>query len=854
MNGIDAPRQVASETPAPRQLEPKPIFRIAPVLACIVLWHAAAGAMVAAMQVPEALSPEERVEAVKRAMEETKPGEATAPEEKSEVVLSGRFTTPQGQSPGSGYARLIRPSVHSSLRVADDGTFRVSMPANTRVVLIPLLDGFATRAYGPFQIDDEASDVGALAVTQGFEGKIRVTDQRGQPVAGATVTSATLWVESDEGGRSGIGVREFIGAASDQDGLLKLPHASADQPIELSLQKGGYEFDRRDVRFADTKTISWGMKAAEPTTGRVVDAESGTPVSGAQIYLVRREGFAPTGVRDPRNDHTRIREGDSVNRDARPLAASDEDGRFSIDTWRSDSRYWVAVLSRDHRPRLVEDVASGQRLGEIPLDPPLTVRGRLIGDLSDLPRTRNGRRKLAYRNVLQVEEHSYSDLFAVPVEPDGTFQIDQLFPGDLQLLLPGGAKHLHVSEPIAEVAIDLSKPGGATGEDHRPLHVTLEPTAGQPLRGQVRLSWSMPHDKTEDQGQPRHATFDASSQPIHWNAPAGATVWIHDVGLIGSRLARSKVAVVADGSGPQKVAVPVEPAGAVTGRVLSANGDPVEAFRLMVDRNLRADSTELSLAAEEFQHPEGRFTITGLPLKSENQYRIFAVVDGSGQATSSDSFRISPEQPVARLTIQMPPAIALRGRVVDYRGQPVAGATLSVTAEQMAEAHAWSRSLGIRPKTEPDGRFQLSVSERDTGLAYEMRVHPTREHAGQTLRISPQRWPDDGSLGTLRLSRAATVHGRVLGSDGAPRSGIHVMLMPVDREAAEYRGHRSDRTGAEGRFQVEGLEPIRQKLYVHGGGVLEVQGPFSQEQDEFGNPYWAVQPEQAIDAATIIIE
>ncbi|HVS63464.1 MAG TPA: carboxypeptidase regulatory-like domain-containing protein [Thermoanaerobaculia bacterium] len=161
----------------------------------------------------------------------------------------------------------------------------------------------------------------------------------------------------------------------------------------------------------------------------------------------------------------------------------------------------------------------------------------------------------------------------------------------------------------------------------------------------------------------------------------------------------------------------------------------------------------------------------------------------------------------ARATIEPPtlephvlvlePGIALRGSVRDPAGRPLINALVQ-TRSSTATGFRESR----QERTDATGVFVLD------GLSageYRILVHAAgfleEEVEGVVLEAGVEPDPVD-----VRLSRGATLAGRVTDRDGEPLEGVGVGL-PLDRAAMRFLAPRStrDRTDDEGRYRIEGL-------------------------------------------------
>lgn len=153
-----------------------------------------------------------------------------------------------------------------------------------------------------------------------------------------------------------------------------------------------------------------------------------------------------------------------------------------------------------------------------------------------------------------------------------------------------------------------------------------------------------------------------------------------------------------------------------------------------------------------------------------------------------------PDQPADLGTVHLEAAVAVRGRVVDDRGMPVAGALLEPSSERQPP-DPW-----LLPETSalsgPDGRYELGGLA--DGQALDLLV-TARSHAPVLLS---QVEPPAKDL-EVELPRTASVSGRVVDGAGAPVRGWVTQTPPVSaiRAGSTWRPPAAP-TDADGRFDL----------------------------------------------------
>ncbi|MCG8653850.1 MAG: carboxypeptidase-like regulatory domain-containing protein, partial [Pirellulales bacterium] len=756
--------------------------------------------------------------------------------------VRGRFVTPSGRPPGRVRGTLVARRKNSGLTASiggDDGVFRYKLEAGSTFSVFPQVQGFAFRAYGPFQLSDQAMDLGDLQLETGFSSRLLLQNEAGEPIDGAKIESAWQYQQLRTR-RHTVGVPALVGLESNAEGVIEVKHVT-DDPVVISIVRPGYEYARREWTFVEDSTLDWKLVPSQPLVGRLVDA-NGKGIAGVELHLVHRDGVTQT-TRDPRYDFFIHLAGGK--RYGVPLAVTDDKGHFQVQSLRQDTRYWLMTLHPDYRPTMIEDVSAGGVLTPLELKPPLKISGQLKGDLSKL-RQRSGRRILSYRNLLKTPGGNYDAGFDCVVDDQGRFEISQLLAGRVRVMAADQTIEWTVTQSKQDVVIDLDKPVPVVNEDYRPLRIRLNPLAGQPIRGKIQLSWRLP---TPPPSGPRfHYENVQAKEVVSWQAPAGSDVWFRGSELVGSFAKPRSLGTVPEGKEPYELSVDLEPAGLVTGTVTEKDGTAVSAYRMDVDRiNGRNHSFEIH--GVNVGHPEGRFALGPLP-QGELFYQAYVQQKGTWRVGKGALFKASPEQSVYHHSIVLPPPVYLTGRIVDSFGQPAAGVPLSLT---------WSfetttRSVGARQKTDGKGRFRVGISTESIGGRYHFLIHPQAGSAGHSLRFRADAYDRDQDLGEIRLQPAASISGVVVDADGQPQPNVTVSLMPVDRDNARFQDSLQGKTNDQGEFQIDGVEQIRQRVDVFGKTVVDMTPPFAPVKDKLGNEFWSIEPQDDEMGTAIIVE
>lgn len=796
-----------------------------------------------AMQVEDVRQPRDRVKAIEQAVEQSHspklPGGGDAT-----FVVKGRFVAPDGEELPAGGATMVsrfkNRRATASLRLGPAGEFTRKIQASSTLFVQPRFPGYSHRCYGPFQVDDGPLDLGEVRLDRGFEARLLVQSTGGTPVAGVKIESALTRVTFGRV-RSAINRSELIGLVSGEDGIIRLPHVT-EELVQLTLIRAGYEHEAREIRLEKDFTLDWELTPAAPLTGRFVDG-SGKPIEGVEIHLAHRDG-PMSRTDDPRVEYLRQMQGAKKRRP--PLASSHNEGFFRVESLRSDTQYWLMALHPGYRPVILKRASAGANLGEIRMEEPLVVRGTIKGDLSKL-NSHSGKRYVAYENVMRSGDSTYEAGFETEVGDDGEFEITQLLAGNVRVWAAGQEKNVQVPDSVEDLTIDLDQPMARGNQGYRPLRLILRGIAGQPIRGEVRLTWR----RTDKAHVGPRSSFKnlAASKIVEWESPPGADVWFSGSKLIGSMGKSRNLGRVPAGDGPYEMTVELEPAGLTSGRVIDDAGRAVRAYRIDVDRR-EGRRHEFLVHAVQVEHPNGKFAAGPLPLGPQHRYRTTIQVTDTWRVGMGEGFGVTDDAVVFSQTIQMPPVVTLSGRVLGADGKPASRARLRMTWLY----ETTSRSVGPSEWTDEDGRFRVAVSSGPLAGKYHFSIDPHETSAGRTFVFSADHYEADHDFGDIVLQPSTTVRGFVFGEDGRPQPNVQINLMPLDRDNAGYRESRRGRSDANGAFEITGVERIPQRLLVFGKDLVDATPPFVISLDALGNKRWAIEPLEADADATIIVK
>lgn len=177
-------------------------------------------------------------------------------------------------------------------------------------------------------------------------------------------------------------------------------------------------------------------------------------------------------------------------------------------------------------------------------------------------------------------------------------------------------------------------------------------------------------------------------------------------------------------------------------------------------------------------------------------------------------FRITPGmEPV---TIVAEKGVTVRGRVLDPEGDPVAGATVAPALTGSGNSLTGDTRFSV--ETGEDGTYEVllpSSGDRDYNLvAHDGGLFEWRDWANGVIK--PFRTEPGGRLEgiDIRLTRPATVRGRVVDRDGKPVADRQVRASAADLLENRYYDPTTT-TDADGRFELKFIRPGEQHIQVY---------------------------------------
>jgi len=286
------------------------------------------------------------------------------------ATISGKIVLEDG-SPATAKGWLYsnsRYSTGSTLSTEGQFTDTFSCEVHSGTVWLKYFPkGYAPAWVGPLELKPgQRRDNVTFTLRPGFSELVQVSNEQGEPVAGAT-----LLAHPEIGGNTNGPNYERI---TDENGEFLLEHL-ADTRYSLTITAPGYQPLRTaPLRLEPGEVLRPTMIRSKPGTG-VVRFADGTPAPGTKLYC--KHEIYENGTQN------------SYSSDSGKLFVTcDAMGRFSLDQLATGSHYLFIVEAVDGARGIVTDLRAGQEDVQIvlPLRRDLVVK--VLGDLSSLPKRR----------------------------------------------------------------------------------------------------------------------------------------------------------------------------------------------------------------------------------------------------------------------------------------------------------------------------------------------------------------------------------------------------------------------------------------------------------------------------------
>ncbi|HVW36574.1 MAG TPA: carboxypeptidase-like regulatory domain-containing protein [Pirellulales bacterium] len=256
--------------------------------------------------------------------------------------------------------------------------------------------------------------------------------------------------------------------------------------------------------------------------------------------------------------------------------------------------------------------------------------------------------------------------------------------------------------------------------------------------------------------------------------------------------------------------------GTLAGQVLDEHGAPlvgavvdVYTAKPRVGLAVTCPSCYRDCAKSAKSDDQGRFSIGDLD--PELLFRLLVMAPGRRAVLTQliDPAQAELEVKLEPLPSDLPPDRLLKGRVLDERGKPLAGAVVSPTGAKTHEKRWWGQLPGVDEAavTDFDGRFVITSQDPKLGLDLSVSAAGYADFPSQLFDL-------DGSEHEIRVRRGANISGR-LTYEGQSVKRRAIGIVQRDRSAGHFVGETTLATDGDGAFLFANLQPNeRYALYT----------------------------------------
>ncbi len=590
-------------------------------------------------------------------------------------------------------------------------------------------------ASGPLAVRLERGGVVSGVVREG-DGKRPVAGARVEVVGGASL--ASTW--SREAARNE--------ATTDAAGRFRLEGIGRSPVRVAALARGFGRAERTDVHAGASVEIFLFPGAS---LSGVVRDDAGRPVAGAEVRGEGDQGGAPP-----------------------PAERTDASGAFHVDGV-LPGEYMVVAREGGRAPGVaVAIVESG---GEAAVSLIVSDGGYAVGRILDAEgRPVAGRVRVEAWNGRSLPGFA-SDALVADARANGSFALGPLPIGSLGIA--ASAPRLATRRVDAEVA--------ARGGTVDLGDIALDP--GLEIRGRVRdregngIAGAEVRVTRHGSGTPSDG--EAVSEADGGFVVGGLESGSHEVSATAPGYAPAEATAT---SGGEPVDLLMEPGGEIAGRVVDADGSPVEDARVSAEEGSRPAGPGRYFGGQS-DEGDGRFVLRDV---AAGKYALQVRAESRGEASLSD-VRVAAGRTTDVGTIGLSRGGSLQRTVVDGEGRGIPGATV------VAERDANRRRGLFRTQTDSGGAFELRGLP--VGAVYVSAGHPAYATAPAVAATVD---PDKEAVPVrIVLSRGGTIEERALHRDGRPFVGGRVNYYAIDPRPGRVTEPDTAAIDADGSFLLD---------------------------------------------------
>ncbi|MBN1973932.1 MAG: M48 family metalloprotease [Sedimentisphaerales bacterium] len=654
---------------------------------------------------------------------------------------------------------------------------------------------YAHAVAGPFHTEPGGSIENIEIVLQdGFKAKIKIVDEKNNPVDEAKITG---------GYPIGGSMQGTIYQFTDSNGIATIEHAS-NRTASITIESEGFEIEKyREINFEPNNITTLVLKSSPATTGIVLSKETGKPIQGAKV----RTMLSMTG-----NSTT-----NETGFAGEPDTISDENGMFTLSKLRSDRKYLIMIYAEGYSRQYLSDINAGDKNLKVELGPKKIIRGKITGELERLDMDRNGFLSVSYTQYYSYGYSSNSDLYKqarVTIKDDiGYFEIEECLGQKVEIHAANEIKHVDLDkDSLDDMLIEL-KP---ENKDKREVVLQfLTPENSPALEGGVRIDYCeseatrmIPEwlEITNSQARyeiPVPAKFHYNIDYYNGKRPVG--YWFEGISEV----------IIPAGTEPYVLKIPVHPAGTIYGRVLDSSGKVIEDAHasLIVTKKpefLGNRLQDINAALHGGGMDKGKFNASPIPLEAE--YAIIAYSQNAFSVTKA--MQLNQKNPIIEKDIQLVEGVTLNGQLIDIDGTPARDFVALNVSVKMGDG-SWSTTLKeIRP--DENGKFSIKNVNPDCPCQYSIKVSVRDGYRPVLKEITNVKEPV-----VIQLEKGLSAGGIVIDDKtGWPIPGVEVIALyvkdingKVQYERLEAEGPTNDK----GEFIFSNMSNLSYDIMLSGG-------------------------------------
>jgi len=466
----------------------------------------------------------------------------------------------------TGFGGFARRRAERAARTDPRGRFRLSGLSPARYAVQAASEGYLSAQIGGVNASGQSGPAVNVALRKAASIAGKVTDEKGQPVAGATVriTREMGMRRMLRGAVSNPGsMLGGAGVLTAADGSFRMRGLEPERNLSLEASRSGYATAHKPgvtLKAGDAmKDVALVLRRGLEARGKVVDAQQ-QPVAGAEIRAIHREDGMAGGARV----QMRMM---GMDRD-KPDVFTGRDGAFALKGL-EEGQYTLAVVKEGFARKTVPSVevkSTGENVWPVVTLAAGSPIGGLVKDSAGGP--------ISGAQVFAIDIGSGGRPQNGTSDADGKFRLDG-FTADRPILLNVSAQgyatlQKNVTPPAADVAIVLKSAGTVRGrvEDADTKKPITDFTVGRTgPRGGGPMQIMIGRGGGDQAFQSEDGSFELTEVPPgKWTVRGSAA---------GYRSAEASGLEVGEGETKEGVVLQLKRGGGVAGRVLDPRGTAV---------------------------------------------------------------------------------------------------------------------------------------------------------------------------------------------------------------------------------------------------------------------------------------